>query len=113
MMQQEIKEMNKSQIFKKAHELAKEFTGNYSARFALALKSIYKNLKAELVIKNALTNFKQVTPSDDATYEFVLGRETVSIYSDLFGFNIDGMMNSASARNVALALRGAGFKASY
>lgn len=38
--------MNKSELLKKAHALAKEFTGNYSARFALALRQVYQSLKS-------------------------------------------------------------------
>lgn len=44
--------MNKSQIFKAAHQLAKEFTGNYSARFALALRQVYQSLKSVNHIEN-------------------------------------------------------------
>jgi len=34
----------KSQIFKAAHQLAKSFTGNYSACFALALTDVYASI---------------------------------------------------------------------
>jgi hypothetical protein len=34
--------LTKSQIFKAAHKLAKRYEGSYQARFALALKEVYK-----------------------------------------------------------------------
>lgn len=37
--------MNKSEIFKAAHKLAKSFVGSYVARFALALKQLYSRIK--------------------------------------------------------------------
>ncbi len=37
--------MTRSEIFKKAHKLAKSFVGNYLACFSLALKTIYKQAK--------------------------------------------------------------------
>lgn len=42
--------MNKSEIFKAAHKMAKTFVGSYVARFALALKSIYKSIKKEVIM---------------------------------------------------------------
>jgi hypothetical protein len=38
--------MTRSQIFTAAHKLAKTFTGDYSACFALALTEVYASLKA-------------------------------------------------------------------
>ena len=49
--------MTRSEIFKKAHKLAKSFTGNYVARFALALRTIYKELKT--TIKTQLQAFME------------------------------------------------------
>lgn len=37
--------MNKSQIFRNAHRLAKSYVGNYSACFALALTEVYASMK--------------------------------------------------------------------
>ena len=34
--------MTKQEIFKAAHKLAKKYEGNYQARFAYALKQVYK-----------------------------------------------------------------------
>ncbi|WP_239255453.1 hypothetical protein [Listeria ilorinensis] len=37
--------MTKKEIFTAAHKLAKEFEGNYSACFALALRTVYAEMK--------------------------------------------------------------------
>lgn len=37
--------MNKREIFKKAHEMARTFEGNYRVCFIMALKEIFSNLK--------------------------------------------------------------------
>ncbi len=37
--------MNRSEVFKAAHKLAKTFVGSYVACFAMALKSIYRSVK--------------------------------------------------------------------
>jgi hypothetical protein len=37
--------MTKSQIFKKAHEIAKTLEGNYCARLSYSLKLVYSNIK--------------------------------------------------------------------
>ena len=39
--------MNKQEIFKAAHKMAKGFVGAYVARFALALKAVYQSLKGK------------------------------------------------------------------
>ena len=41
--------MTRSEIFKKAHKLAKSFVGNYAACFSLALKTIYKQAKEKMM----------------------------------------------------------------
>lgn len=41
----EVSKMSKANIMREAHRLAKTFTGNYRACFALALKTLYKALK--------------------------------------------------------------------
>lgn len=38
--------MNKSQLMKKAHELAKTFEGDYSIRLSIALKMLWNRMKA-------------------------------------------------------------------
>ena len=38
--------INKSNLFKQAHKLAKTYTGNYKACFALALKTLFKQAHA-------------------------------------------------------------------
>lgn len=48
-----ITKNNKSEIMKAAHKLAKEFTGNYSARLSLALKTIYQEIKNNNQLKVA------------------------------------------------------------
>lgn len=40
-----MKNINKSELFTKAHKLAKRMTGDYIARFALALRILYKQFK--------------------------------------------------------------------
>lgn len=51
--------MNKSELFKKAHELARTFTGDYSARFALAITELTGKVKAG--------------------YEYQAGKETIKV----------------------------------
>lgn len=41
--------INKSNLFKKAHEMAKKYEGNYKARFSLALRTLFK--KAHATVK--------------------------------------------------------------
>jgi hypothetical protein len=49
----EVLKMTKSEIFKKAHKLAKAFVGSYKACFALALREVLKTVKAaKLGIEN-------------------------------------------------------------
>lgn len=43
--------MTKSQIFKTAHQLAKTFTGNYSACLSLALSEVYESLNSTETIE--------------------------------------------------------------
>lgn len=50
--------INKSILFKKAHQLAKKYEGNYKACFALALKVLYKQIKN--AVKPSLCNLKKV-----------------------------------------------------
>ena len=72
--------MTKSEIFKKAHLAAKEMVGHYAARFALALKSVYKeskkmigtekqiqlalDIKKEMLtnIENFLNDYEEIDP---------------------------------------------------
>lgn len=49
--------MTKSELFKKAHEMARTFVGNYRARFALALKLIREG-KREMTITAEELNVK-------------------------------------------------------
>ena len=46
--------MNKKEIFKAAHKLAKTFEGNYSACFSMALKEIYSTASLPVI-----TNIKE------------------------------------------------------
>lgn len=60
--------MTKHQLMKKAHQLAKRFTGDYCARLSLALKIIWRRMKSAaqlvyvkswLATKNNMTTGRQ------------------------------------------------------
>lgn len=84
--------MNKSQLFKEAHNLAKKFfVGDYAARFSLALKQIYASLKkvASSTIKevNKMNGTeKQVAWATRLKSKFlnILEQLDVEVLNDLF-----------------------------
>lgn len=53
-----MKNINKKELFTKAHKIAKRMTGDYIARFALALKILYKQFKN--AVKPSLCSLKKV-----------------------------------------------------
>jgi hypothetical protein len=52
-----MKKMTHAQIFKAAHELAREFSGDYRARFALAIRIVRNQADAIQAIKLILLDF--------------------------------------------------------
>ena len=60
--------MTKQQIFKAAHALAKTFVGSYVACFALALKTVYAELKAG--VKKMKTIFEIVETLKTNGYKY-------------------------------------------
>ena len=63
--------MNKQEIFKAAHEMARTFVGAYAARFALALKTIYKSIKraSKMTLRFVKMHSFMVIETADGRYE--------------------------------------------
>jgi len=63
--------MTKKEIFKAAHKLAKDFVGAYVARFALALKAIYKSIKgaSKMTLRFVKMHSFMVIETADSRYE--------------------------------------------
>ena len=60
--------MNRSEIFKAAHKLAKTFVGSYVACFAMALKTVYQNIKGVAkIIKRRFVKMHQFMVIEIAT----------------------------------------------
>jgi len=59
--------MNKSELFTQAHALAKTFTGDYSARFALAITELTGKVKAGYeYVAGQEVNQNEITMSEEA-----------------------------------------------
>lgn len=80
--------MTASQIFKKAHKIAKTLIGNYSACMSYALKEVYREIKEtrELLRKNPFGSNKygKIIEKEIAKDVFEISYENESLYlSDL------------------------------